>query len=193
MIRSRLREIRKQKGLTLQQVAERIRPEPTTAQTIGRLETGMRTLSVEWVERIAEALGCEAAELLALPEEGDLPVTGAAGADGAVAKKTAGTLALRLAARDAVVVRIAANLGPYAPGDLVVCDRGIAATRERWEGRDCLVEDVGGRRFFAKPIAGEREGRVRLVPIANDKAVLRDVEVAWIAPAVSLVRDLASG
>ena len=67
MLHIRLREIRKAKGLTLQQVAERVRPTPTTAQTIGRLETGMRTLSIEWVEKIAAALEVDPAELLALP------------------------------------------------------------------------------------------------------------------------------
>ena len=29
---------------------------PTTAQTIGRLETGMRNLSTKWMERIGAAL-----------------------------------------------------------------------------------------------------------------------------------------
>lgn len=42
---NRIRDIRKQKGLTLADVAERCSP-PTTAQTIGRLETGMRQLSL---------------------------------------------------------------------------------------------------------------------------------------------------
>ncbi|HKX36332.1 MAG TPA: helix-turn-helix transcriptional regulator, partial [Rhizorhapis sp.] len=40
-----IREIRKAKGLTLEDVAQRCDP-PTTAQTIGRLETGTRTVSV---------------------------------------------------------------------------------------------------------------------------------------------------
>ena len=73
MIRSRIREIRKERGLTLQQVAERA---DTTAQTIGRLETGMRTLSIDWVERIAKALDADSSELLSLPSEGDLEITG---------------------------------------------------------------------------------------------------------------------
>ena len=54
MIQSRIREIRRAKGMTLQQVADQI---GTTAQTIGRLETGMRTLSIDWVRKIADALG----------------------------------------------------------------------------------------------------------------------------------------
>ena len=51
-----IREVRKAKGLTLQDVAERCSP-PTTPQTSGRLETGTRTVSVGWLNRIADALG----------------------------------------------------------------------------------------------------------------------------------------
>jgi DNA-binding XRE family transcriptional regulator len=47
---NRIRDIRKEKGLTLADVAARCDP-PTTAQTIGRLETGMRNLSLVWMAR----------------------------------------------------------------------------------------------------------------------------------------------
>src|SRR3546814_4555548 len=53
---TRIREVRKAKGLTLEQVGALCVP-PTTAQTIGRLETGTRTVSVNWLNRIARALG----------------------------------------------------------------------------------------------------------------------------------------
>ena len=60
---NRIRDIRKEKGMTLADVAAACEP-PTTAQTIGRLETGMRNLSLGWMNRIAKALGVEAAELV---------------------------------------------------------------------------------------------------------------------------------
>ena len=63
---TRIREVRKAKGLTLAQVGALCDP-PTTAQTIGRLETGTRTVSVNWLNRIALALGITSAELVALP------------------------------------------------------------------------------------------------------------------------------
>ncbi|MGE5722614.1 MAG: helix-turn-helix domain-containing protein, partial [Sphingomonadales bacterium] len=40
---TRIREVRRAKGMTLQDVAGRCDP-PTTPQTIGRLETGTRTV-----------------------------------------------------------------------------------------------------------------------------------------------------
>jgi len=55
---NRIRDIRKQKNMTLAEVAAACRP-PTTAQTIGRLETGMRNLSLVWMNRIAAALGVD--------------------------------------------------------------------------------------------------------------------------------------
>lgn len=60
---TRIREVRKAKGLTLEQVGLLCLP-PTTAQTIGRLETGTRTVSVKWLNRIADALGVTSAELV---------------------------------------------------------------------------------------------------------------------------------
>lgn len=42
---TRIRDVRKSKHMTLHEVAAACVP-PTTAQTIGRLETGMRTVSV---------------------------------------------------------------------------------------------------------------------------------------------------
>src|SRR5687767_11840788 len=44
--------------MTLADLAEACDP-PTTPQTIGRLETGMRNLSIKWMDRIADALGVD--------------------------------------------------------------------------------------------------------------------------------------
>src|SRR6476661_3053444 len=60
---TRIREVRRARGLTLDEVAGRCDP-PTTPQTIGRLETGARTVSVSWLNRIARALGVEAQDLV---------------------------------------------------------------------------------------------------------------------------------
>ena len=52
---TRIREVRRARGMTLDEVAKACIP-PTTPQTIGRLETGTRTVSVGWLNRIAAAL-----------------------------------------------------------------------------------------------------------------------------------------
>src|ERR1051325_2825193 len=70
---TRIREVRHARGLTLEDVARACVP-PTTAQTIGRLETGTRTVSVGWLNRIAAALGVEASDLVSLPDRPDVAV-----------------------------------------------------------------------------------------------------------------------
>ena len=77
-----IREVRRAKGLTLDEVAGRCVP-PTTAQTIGRLEMGTRTVSIGWLNRIAAALDVAAADLVKLPDRAELPVAAILDANGA--------------------------------------------------------------------------------------------------------------
>ena len=83
---TRIRDVRRAKKLTLQDVADRCEP-PTTPQTIGRLETGTRTVSVGWLNRIAKALGVEAADLVTLPERDDIPLAATLDHEGAHAPR----------------------------------------------------------------------------------------------------------
>ncbi len=62
VVAGRLRAARKDAGLTLQDMAVRCK---TTAQTIQRLETYNMTLSIDWVEKMAKAVGVEPHLLLA--------------------------------------------------------------------------------------------------------------------------------
>lgn len=188
MIRSRIREIRKARGLTLQQVAELA---DTTAQTIGRLETGMRTLSIDWVKRIALALDADPSELLSLPREGDLEITGRIAIDGSVVHHSGGTVAPRLLAGDPIVLRMEQNAGAYREGDVVVCDRKNGGVRFSDKiDHDCLVSLDDGRQIFARVISSTVGDCVDLVPIVQDGAVLRNVSADNIAPAVLLLRQL---
>ena len=68
---NRIRDIRRQKGLTLADLAAACVP-PTTPQTVGRLETGMRNLSLKWMERIAAALEVDP-EMLVRSEAAEQP------------------------------------------------------------------------------------------------------------------------
>ena len=56
-----IKEIRKEKKLTLAMVAERA---GTSFQQIARLEKGERELTLDWMVRIAEALECHPIDLL---------------------------------------------------------------------------------------------------------------------------------
>lgn len=60
-VRRRLRELRTERGLTLQQVAERARID---LSTLSRLESGNRRLALDHIPALAEALGVSADHLL---------------------------------------------------------------------------------------------------------------------------------
>jgi len=59
-----IRKLRKERGFTLLQIATKL---GTTPQTIQRLETGNMTVSIKWLEKIAEALDVSPSKLLADP------------------------------------------------------------------------------------------------------------------------------
>lgn len=60
-MKNRIREYRKIRGLTLNQLAELV---GTTNQQISHLEKGRRRLTLDWMERIAIALDCHPSDLI---------------------------------------------------------------------------------------------------------------------------------
>jgi transcriptional regulator with XRE-family HTH domain len=194
---NRIRDIRKAKGLTLADLAAACSP-PTTAQTIGRLETGMRQLSLGWMNRIAAALGVEPASLMR--EDSAAPARivaelGASGTEALTAPREA-LLPSELAAGDGpapLVLAVNASVGEYRPGDLVWL-RVIADTHDPKAllgamNRDCLVPRPGGRFAFGRLIDWQG-GKVGLLPPgAGQKQVVVD-NPQWIAVAFMLVRAL---
>jgi transcriptional regulator with XRE-family HTH domain len=61
---NRIRELRKAAGLTCAELAALCVP-PTSHAQISRLETSKRRLAQDWMERIAPALRCTPADLIA--------------------------------------------------------------------------------------------------------------------------------
>jgi transcriptional regulator with XRE-family HTH domain len=194
---NRIRDIRKAKGLTLADVAAACQP-PTTAQTIGRLETGMRQLSLGWMNRIAAALGVEPASLMraeAAPTPQIVAELGAGGPEALTTPREA-VLPSMLEGEDGpapLVLSITASVGEYRPGDLLWLrpidpDQAQSAIN-RAMNRDCLVPRPGGRFAFGRLI--DRRGSLvgLLPPGAGQKQVVVD-NPPWIAVAVMLVRPL---
>lgn len=185
MIQSRIREIRKAKGLTLQQVAERA---GTTAQTIGRLETGMRTLSINWVKTIAIALETDPSELLSLPEGGDLTIAGNAATNGVVTLKPSGTFSLRLMASQPIAIEMKENLGVYQKGDTLFFDRAKASNLEAAIGKECLIELESGRTLIARAAPGKNAKQLTLLPLDAQGLMLRDETIVSAAPLIGTWR-----
>lgn len=61
-MQKKLRKLRRDAGLTLVALAERV---GTSAQQISRLEAGDRRLTPEWARRLAFAIGCPVSDLMA--------------------------------------------------------------------------------------------------------------------------------
>lgn len=185
---TRIREVRRARKLTLQQVADRCDP-PTTPQTIGRLETGTRTVSVGWLNRIARALGVEAGDLVRLPDREDVPVAAVIEHDGAHAPRREAVAAPPKPEAGAVAVSVAASLGDYRSGDEIWCTRLPPADFARAMNRDVLVPRPAGRYLFGRLI-GREEGKLHLLPLGAGQRQLVLADPPWLAMAARLIRPL---
>ena len=185
---TRIREIRRARRMTLQQVAQACEP-PTTAQTIGRLETGMRTVSVGWLNRIAQALGVEASDLVRMPERAELRVAALLGPDGAAAPRGAQLLVPPQPADGQLAVLVEAGIGDYRAGDEIWVER---LTPDRFASalnRDLLVPRPAGRFLFGRLIGLEPE-RLLLLPLGSGSRQMVVSNPSWAAVATRLVRSL---
>ncbi|MEO0690234.1 MAG: helix-turn-helix transcriptional regulator [Pseudomonadota bacterium] len=191
---NRIREIRKAKGLTLADLAAACEP-ATTAQTIGRLETGMRTLSVKWMDRIGAALAVDPQSLvrsetqerpriiaqLSLDEATSLPAPREA--------VLPHELAQGPSEAPMMVMEVTEAVSEYRPGDLIwlrQLDPGDASSAIN---RDCLVPKSGGRFVFGRLI--DTSGSlVGLLPVQSGQKQQVVDSPPWIAVTEMLVRKL---
>ncbi|WEK46719.1 MAG: helix-turn-helix transcriptional regulator [Candidatus Andeanibacterium colombiense] len=188
---NRIRDIRKEKGLTLADVAERCVP-ATTAQTIGRLETGMRNLSLVWMNRIAAALEVDP-EMLVRGEKAAQPQV--------VARLTEAGPEPLSTPRDAILpteleggapllcLAIEAGAGEYRRGDQLWLRRLPPEDAAKMINRDVLVPRKGGRFAFGRLI--DRQGTMVgvLPPGAGQRQIVIDGP-EWLGVAEMLVRKL---
>ncbi len=185
---TRIRDVRRARKMTLQDVAERCDP-PTTPQTIGRLETGARTVSVGWLNRIAAALGVDAAELVQLPDREDIPVAATIDHEGAHAPRREGVSLPPCAPPGTIAVSVSSGVGDYRSGDQIWCDRIEAEHYGRAINRDVLVPRPAGRFLFGRLI-GREEGKLHLLPLGGGQRQLVVADPPWLGVAARLIRTL---
>ena len=185
---TRIREVRRARGMTLDDVARATRP-PTTPQTIGRLEMGTRTVSISWLNRIAAALEVDASGLIEHPERAELPVVAVLGASGAAAPRRAAIVVPPAVAPGLIAITVAASLGDYRAGDEIWCERLEREQFGRALNRDLLVPRPAGRFLFGRLIGRDGDKLHLLPPGAGARqSVVTDPQ--WAAMAVKLVRPL---
>ena len=175
---NRIRDIRIEKGLTLAQVAAACEP-PTTSQTIGRLETGMRNLSLVWMNRIAAALAVEPETLLRGEKPGQPQVVARLTNTGAEALSTPREAILPTdlaSAAPLLALAVEASCGEYRTGDQLWLRQLAPEDAPKAINRDVLVPRKGGRFAFGRLI--DRQGGMVgvLPPGIGQRQIVRSEE-----------------
>lgn len=185
---TRIRDVRRAKKMTLQDVADRCDP-PTTAQTIGRLEMGTRTVSVGWLNRIAGALGVEAAELVTLPDREDIPVAAILDHDGAHSPRREAVAIPPQSEAGLVAVTVSCGIGNYRSGDEIWCRRVAPEEFGHALNRDVLFPRPAGRFLFGRLI-GREVDKLHVLPLGSGQRQMVIANPPWAAVATRLIRTL---
>ena len=183
---NRIRHFRKQRDMTLAELAARV---GTTPQSISRLETGLMTLSTDWLQKFAEAFHVHPTDLLEQPDREALPLLGVIGEDARLASRDTGRFRFDIAASDPVAVRLAADIGRFEAGDILICDRLRPDLFDQAADRDCLAAAPDGPPLLARVVAG-RSRRYTLVPLVPGLPALSDTALALAAPIIARVTYL---
>lgn len=189
-MQTRIREIRKRRGMTLQQVADLVR---TTPQTVQRLETANMTVSMDWLARLANALGVAPSNLIADETSRPIPLLARLGRDGAghlsgKGDDDAEVVTMDVAAEDPVAVHLEERVGDYAAGSYLVGNRFFGPDMVNAHGADCIAGLGGGRLVLRRLIW--RDGTVILVPLDPSGDVRFDARPEWAARVVLQLRYL---
>lgn len=185
---SRLREVRKAKGLTLADVAARCTP-PTTAVTIGRLETGSRQLTVPWLQRLAVVLDVDPKQLLAQESDETIPVAALLTGEGPQALTAPLALHPPLPLPRAIGLLVRDTQGDYRAGDQLWLEQLPPERFADAVNTDILVPRPVGRFAFGRLVATEG-GRLQLLPSKPGSRQTVVADAPWIARVHTLVRTL---
>jgi transcriptional regulator with XRE-family HTH domain len=185
---TRIREVRRARGMTLDDVARACEP-ATTPQTIGRLETGTRTVSVGWLNRIAKALGVEAQDLVEGGQSAELKVVAVLGAGGATAPRRSAIVVPPRIDDGQVAILVASGIGDYRAGDEIWCDMLQPGDYAHALNRDVLVPRPAGRFLFGRLINRDEE-KLQLLPLEAGGRQQIVANPPWVAVATKLVRSL---
>ena len=185
---TRIREVRRARGMTLDDVARRCDP-ATTPQTIGRLETGTRTVSVGWLNRIAKALGVEAQDLVEGGDTSELKVAAILGPGGAMAPRKAAIVVPPHVEDGQIAILVAGSLGDYRSGDEIWCNTLAPQDYGRALNRDVLVPRPAGRFMFGRLINRDEE-KLQILPLEAGGRQQVVANPPWLGMAVRLVRSL---
>lgn len=188
-MQTRIREMRKRRSMTLQQLADIV---GTTPQTVQRLETANMTVSMTWLRRFATAFGVRATDLISEDGSGTVPLLGRIGRDGTGQatrdEMRAETIGINIPAEDPVAVLVDADIGGYAAGSYLIGNRLSGAELVNAHGKDCIVRLCSDSLALCRVIY--RDGAITLVPLDPARDVRFNADIAWAARLVLQLRHL---
>jgi transcriptional regulator with XRE-family HTH domain len=185
---TRIREVRRARGMTLDDVARRCEP-ATTPQTIGRLETGTRTVSVGWLNRIAKALGVEAQDLVEGTAGAELKVAAILGPGGAMAPRKSAIVVPPRVEDGQIAILVGASVGDYRAGDEIWCDALQVQDYGRALNRDVIIPRPAGRFLFGRMINRDEE-KLQILPLEAGGRQQVVANPPWLGVVSKLVRGL---
>ncbi len=188
-MRNHIRNVRKAKNMTLTDVAKHCSP-PTTAQTIGRLETGTRTLSLDWLERIADALSVNSSELIVLPDQKTIKLTAVYGQNGAYAPKKPQEIVPPSPSENMMVMRMNDSIGEYRCNDELWLERLSKEQFQQALNTDILVPRPEGRFIFGRLI-GHENGKIQILPLGAGSRQQIINNPKWIGQVKQMIRHLS--
>ena len=174
--------------MTLEDVARRCRP-PTTAQTIGRLETGTRTVSVGWLNRIAQALDVDAQDLVAAAETAELKVAALLGPGGAMAPRKPAIIVPPRVDGQQIAIVVVGGVGDYRAGDELWCNTLKISDYSKAMNRDVLVPRPAGRFLFGRLINRD-DDKLQILPLEAGGRQQVVANPPWLGVVAKLVRSL---
>jgi len=181
-MQTRIRQLRRMRGWTLQHLADLI---GTTPQTVQRLETANMTVSMEWLQKFADAFDVHPADLIASRSSRELPFLGFLGKDGILRQQTREpqreeTLAIDIPADHPVAVRVDEPVGDYRRGTILIANKFSGRDLSNVLGRDALVSLQGGQVLLRRVVKGRGE-TFTLVPLQADGDIRYDQTPEWAA------------
>lgn len=185
-MQTRIREFRKLRGMTLKELADKIK---TTPQTVQRLETANMTVSTDWLEKIARALLVEPADLIGARSSREIQLIGRIGEHGRVNRVQNGqtNIHLEVPADNPIAARLDATVGYFEAGTVLIANRFRDEDVDNAHGVDCLVAVADGPILLRRMIRGRNSGWT-LVPYENGGEVQYDQSILWAARIIMAIK-----
>ena len=186
-MQTRIREFRKLRGMTLKELADKIK---TTPQTVQRLETANMTVSTDWLEKIARALLVEPADLIGARSSREVKLIGRISEQGRVNKvqnDNGNLVHLEVPADNPIAARLDATVGYFEAGSILIANRFREEDLDNAHGVDCLVGVENGGILLRRMVRG-RNDTWTLVPHDNGGEIRYDQTIEWAARVIMSIK-----